>query len=115
LTRELTERTKDFVLAFGERLSAFILSEILNNNDIPAAYLDARKVIKTNQHFGHARVRSEESYQNIRRYFEEIDAQTVPVVTGFIASAQSGETTTLGRGGSDYTASLLAAAMEADS
>jgi aspartokinase/homoserine dehydrogenase 1 len=113
LTREATGRTKDFVLGFGERFSAFIMSEFLNDCDIPSAYLDARKLIKTDQQFGGARVKIEKSYQNIRNYFENADSKKVPIVTGFIASSDADETTTLGRGGSDYTASLFAAALDA--
>lgn len=114
LTRELTDRTHDFVLGFGERFSAFIISEYLSDRGISAHYLDARKLIKTNRHFGSARVFTEETYKNIREYFEGSDPESIPVVTGFIASTESGEATTLGRGGSDYTASLLSAALGAE-
>jgi aspartokinase/homoserine dehydrogenase 1 len=113
LTREATGRTKDFVLGFGERFSAFIMSEFLNDHDIASVYLDARKLIKTDQQFGSARVQIEKSYQNIRNYFVNVDSKKVPIITGFIASSHAGETTTLGRGGSDYTASLFAAALDA--
>ncbi len=113
LTREVTNRTKDFVLAFGERFSAFILSEFLNDHQIASSYIDARKLIKTDQQFGNARVQVDRSYQNIRNQFTDYCSQTVPIVTGFIASSDSGETTTLGRGGSDYTASMLAEALDA--
>jgi aspartokinase/homoserine dehydrogenase 1 len=113
LTREITDRTRDFVLGFGEHFSAFIISEFLNDHQISSSYVDARKLLKTDQQFGNARVQIEKSYQNIRNYFEDADRQKVPIVTGFIASSNSGETTTLGRGGSDYTASLLGAALEA--
>lgn len=112
LTHELTGRTHDFVLGFGERLSAFVLSAALQEQGIDAEYIDARSIIKTNADFGNARVLSAETTQNIREYFENRD--TVGVVTGFIASTETGETTTLGRGGSDYTASLIGAALDAD-
>jgi len=114
LTRELTERTRDFVLGFGERFSAFIISEYLSDSGSPAGYLDARDVIKTNQEFGAARVLFEETYENIRTYFKETDPERVQIITGFVASTTTGESTTLGRGGSDYTASLLSAALQAD-
>ncbi len=112
LTHELTGRTHDFVLGFGERLSAFVLSAALQEQGIDAEYIDARSIIKTNADFGNARVLTTETTQNIREYFENRD--TVGVVTGFIASTETGETTTLGRGGSDYTASLIGAALNAD-
>ena len=114
LTRELTARSREFVLGFGERFSAFIVSEYLSDRDIPASYLDARNIIKTNQEFGSARVLFEKTYANIRNHFEELDLEVVQVVTGFVASTEAGESTTLGRGGSDYTASLLSAALKAD-
>ena len=114
LTRELTDRTRDFVLGFGERFAAFIISDYLVDQGIASEYLDARKLIKTNKEFGSARVNLGETYANIRKHFSEKDKNTVPIVTGFIASTHTGETTTLGRGGSDYTASLLGAGLEAD-
>jgi aspartokinase/homoserine dehydrogenase 1 len=114
LTRELTERTRDFVLGFGERFSAYIISEYLSDTGIAAEYLDAREVIKTNRNFGAARVLFEETYRNIQNYFESADSEAVQIVTGFVASTQSGESTTLGRGGSDYTASLISAALGAE-
>jgi aspartokinase/homoserine dehydrogenase 1 len=113
LTHEATDRTKDFVLGFGERFSAFILSEFLNDHQTASSYVDARKLIKTDQQFGGARVQVERSYQNIRNHFAGANSLTVPIVTGFIASSDTGETTTLGRGGSDYTASMLAEALNA--
>ena len=114
LTRELTERTRDFVMGFGERFSAFIISDFLSDSGIPADYLDTREVIKTDRDFGSARVQFEETYRNIRQRFEEADSDRIQVATGFVASARSGDSTTLGRGGSDYTASLFSAALEAE-
>lgn len=112
LTRELTERTRDFVLGFGERLSALIISKALNSRGVEAEYIDARGHIKTNADFGHARVSLPETYDNLRERLA--GSAAVGVVTGYIASTTKGETTTLGRGGSDYTASLIGAALEAE-
>ncbi|MDR8392165.1 bifunctional aspartate kinase/homoserine dehydrogenase I [Aliifodinibius sp. S!AR15-10] len=114
LTRELTDRTRDFVLGFGERFSAFIISQYLSDKEINAGYLDARKIIKTDKRFGSARVLTEETYPAIREYYKKLDEDSVQVVTGFIASTLTDEATTLGRGGSDYTASLLGAALKAE-
>lgn len=114
LTRELTDRTRDFVMGFGERFSAFIISEFLDDNDTFADYVDARELITTNNDFGSARVLLDETADNIRNHFEEADPDRIQVVTGFVASTGSGEFTTLGRGGSDYTASLISAALGAD-
>lgn len=112
LVRELTNRTKDFVLGFGERFSAFIISEYLKDQGLQAAYLDARELIKTDDRYGGARVLTDESYNRIRKHFAS--HKKIQVVTGFIASTTSGESTTLGRGGSDYTAALLGAALNAE-
>ncbi|MDZ7657848.1 bifunctional aspartate kinase/homoserine dehydrogenase I [Fodinibius sp.] len=114
LTRELTDRTRDFVMGFGERFSAFIISEFLNDTGISADYVDARQLIKTNRDFGSARVLFDETAENICSYFEQADPDSIQVITGFVASTESGESTTLGRGGSDYTASLISAALGAD-
>ncbi len=112
LTRELTPRTLDYILSFGERSSAFILSEVLTYRGTAAKYVDARKVIKTNDHFGSAKLLREETYNNIQELVA--DPTTVYVVTGFIASNRSNFPTTLGRGGSDYTASIFGAALNAE-
>jgi aspartokinase/homoserine dehydrogenase 1 len=112
LTRELTERTRDFVLGFGERFSAFILSHALQSEGIEAGYIDARDLITTDNKFGNARVLKEQTYGQIQDALAQIDG--IGMVTGFIASTETGETTTLGRGGSDYTASLIGAALKVE-
>ncbi len=112
LVREASTRTMDYVLSFGERSSAYIVSQAMNQQGIPSEYLDARKIILTDKTFGSARVNFDKSYNKIAQFYAE--HPKVQVVTGFIASAKGGLTTTLGRGGSDYTASLLAAGLSAD-
>lgn len=111
LVREASARTMDYVLSFGERSSAFIISHALRQVGVQAAYLDARRVIKTDKNFGAAKVDFELTYEKIRQHYAE--HPEIQIVTGFIASAKGGLTTTLGRGGSDYTASLLAAGLDA--
>jgi len=111
LVREASPRTMDYVLSFGERNSCFIIAQILRQSGINASYLDARRVIKTDKTFGNGKVDFELTYQKIREYFSQ--NPEVQVVTGFVASAKGGLTTTLGRGGSDYTASLVAAGLDA--
>ncbi len=111
LVREASPRTMDYVLSFGERNSAFIISYVLRQAGIKAAYLDARKVIKTDKQFNSAKVDFDVTYDKIHTYYTE--HPEIQIVTGFIASAKGGLTTTLGRGGSDYTASLLAAGLGA--
>ncbi len=112
LVREASWRSMDYVLSFGERSSAYIISQTLNAAGIPTEYLDARKIIKTDKNFGSAKVDFEQTYRKIQEYYSE--HPKVQIVTGFIASAKGGLTTTLGRGGSDYTASLLGAGLKAD-
>ena len=112
LVREASPRTMDYVLSFGERNSAFIITYYLRQQGINASYLDARKVIKTDKLFGNAKVDLEVTYSRIREYFTQ--NPEIQIVTGFIASAKGGLTTTLGRGGSDYTASLLAGGLDAE-
>lgn len=113
LIRELTKKTLDFIVGFGERFSAQLLSAALQNHGIDSLYTDTRDLIKTDNNFGSARVLTAQTFQNIQNYFQEND-KNVLVATGFISSTENKESTTLGRGGSDYTASLFGAALEAD-
>ena len=109
LIKELTNKTLDFVQSFGERLSAYIISEAFKQQDVETDFLDTRTVIETDNNFGTAIVDYKKSSENIIQYFNS--CKSLQVITGFIASTPNGETTTLGRGGSDYTASLIAAVL----
>jgi bifunctional aspartokinase / homoserine dehydrogenase 1 len=111
LVKERTLRTLDFVMSFGERLSAFIISEAFVDAGVLCEYLDARSVIRTDNHFGYARVDFEVTNKLIREHYKH--HQELQVVTGFIGTSDSGETTTIGRSGSDYTAAILAGALHA--
>jgi aspartokinase/homoserine dehydrogenase 1 len=111
LVREASPRTMDYVLSFGERNSNFIIANVLTQHGIPSEFLDARSIIKTDKNFGSAKVDLAVTYEKIKAHYAQSDK--VQIVTGFIASAKGGLTTTLGRGGSDYTAALLAAGLEA--
>jgi bifunctional aspartokinase / homoserine dehydrogenase 1 len=119
LIREVSLRTSDYVVSFGERMSNLIIAHVLDESGIPAAFLDARKVIKTDKTFGSAKVDFEETDKLVSEYYRANDNK-VQVVTGFIGSAKGsgkgsdfGLTTTLGRGGSDYTAAIIAAGLNA--
>lgn len=112
LIGELSVRTHDLLVSFGERLSTTLITETLKNRGTEANYLDARKVIKTDENFGFAAVNFELTNELIQQYFAE--NSDLQCVTGFMGSTQKGVTTTLGRGGSDYTASILGAALNAD-
>jgi len=113
LVREVSPRTLDYVISFGERNANYIIAEAMNENDINAAYLDARKIIKTNKDFGAAKVNFKLTDETIQQYYKE-NNDKVQIVTGFIGSDVGGLTTTLGRGGSDYTAAILAGALHAE-
>ncbi len=113
LLREVSKRSLDFVVSFGERNSALILTHAMRQAGLPAEYLDARRVIRTDDHFGQARVHFEQTNALIREHYEQHPG-TIQVVTGFIGSTEDGLTTTLGRGGSDYTAAIVGAALEAE-
>ena len=105
LIKELSAKSLDFVMSFGERLSAYTISEVLIDRGIKANFLDARKIIKTDNSFGQARVNFSLTNKNIISTIN--DKSPIQIVTGFIASSTDGETTTLGRGGSDFTASVF--------
>lgn len=111
LIKELSARTNDFIVSFGERLSTTIVTEALKNRGIDAEYLDARKVIKTDDHFGYAEVIGDLTNELIRKHFAQTNK--LQCITGFIGSTIDGVTTTLGRGGSDYTGSIFGAALNA--
>lgn len=111
LVRECSLRTNDFVLSFGERLCAQLLTALLKRQNVDAEYVDARDVVVTDNKHGGARVLIPVSFERIQK---RIQAPRIYIVTGFIGSSEDGVTTTLGRGGSDYTAALIGAALDAD-
>lgn len=112
LIREITPKTMDVLLGFGERFSAMILAGALNDHDVPSDYVDARDLIRTDDNHGQARVLVEPTWTLIQAGLR--DPERVQVVTGFIAATEEGIPTTLGRGGSDYTAALIGAALEVE-
>lgn len=113
LVREVSPRTMDYVLSFGERNANYIIAMAMTERGIDAEYLDARKIIKTNKDFGSAKVNFALTDAAINEYYTD-HKDKVQIVTGFIGSDVGGLTTTLGRGGSDYTAAILAGALEAE-
>jgi aspartokinase/homoserine dehydrogenase 1 len=108
--QELSAKTKDAILSFGEKCSAFMISRILKSIDDNATFLNASEIIKTDSSFGNARVDTEQTNFLVKNYFENHKDELV-VVTGFIASDDQNRVTTLGRGGSDYTAAIIGAAL----
>lgn len=113
LVKERTARTLDYVMSFGERLSAYIICEAFKAQGHNVEFLDARSVIRTDHHFGYAKVDFETTNRLIQQHFKHHNS--TQIITGFIASTESGETTTLGRSGSDYTAAIVAGALQATS
>jgi aspartokinase/homoserine dehydrogenase 1 len=116
LLGELSARTMDMVMSFGERLSARLIAAIFTANGTEAEYLDARTLIVTNGNFGGARYLPAETHAAIRAFFAAFGKKKPPlqIVTGFIGATAAGQTTTLGRGGSDLTAAIFGAALGAD-
>ena len=116
LLGELSPRTMDLVMSFGERLSARLITAIFTAAGIEAAYLDARSLIVTSGRFGNAQHLSAETHDKIRGFFAPRGKKKPPlqVVTGFIGATEAGQTTTLGRGGSDLSAAIFGAALGAE-
>jgi len=107
------KKYKDSILCFGELLSSKILASNLTENfKIKSEQLDARSLIKTNESFGDAFVYFEKSSGLIQKYYKKINS--LQIITGFLGSSDNEFTTTLGRSGSDYTASIFGAALNAE-
>ncbi len=105
---------RDAVVSYGEQLSSRLLAEVLKAKGVAARQMDSRRLIVTDDEYGAAQPFWEETRGLVRAEIGRvIDSNEVPVMGGFIAASRAGETTTLGRGGSDYTAAMVAAAMDA--
>jgi bifunctional aspartokinase / homoserine dehydrogenase 1 len=113
LLRELSARTKDNVLSFGELLSSRILSAALSAQDVQNNWKDSRDLIISDSRFGHALVDFPATQKKMNAYFHTSPASLF-IVPGFIASDAQGITTTLGRGGSDYTAAIYGNALNSN-
>ena len=113
LVKECTPRIMDYIASFGERLSTYIISEVIKSHGYETRYLDSREVIRTDNRFGNAQVDFPKTNQLINNYFKENPG--IKVITGYIGSTAHGETTTLGRNGSDYTGAIFAGALNAKS
>lgn len=113
LINELSPKTLDKLVAFGELTSSLILTAALNYKGIKATLKDSRDLIVTDNHHTKAGVLYPKTNKNIQTYFSEV-TQDITIMGGFIARTEDGETSTLGRGGSDFTAAIIAAALEVD-
>lgn len=108
LIRDLSERTLDIIVSYGERLSSVIISRIINK----ALHYDSRNFIKTEKQFGKHILNNDLTQELIHATFDNNNFE-VAIVPGFISSNDNGDITNLGRGGSDYTAAILAASLDA--
>lgn len=106
LVRELTAHSLDRICSYGEKLSTTIFAEMLSAMEIANSWYDATRIIKTNSDFGNAAVDMEATAKNLESLLHNEKNKCI-VFQGFIGSDENGKTTTLGRGGSDYTASVL--------
>ncbi|MCU1288630.1 MAG: aspartate kinase [Acidobacteria bacterium] len=113
LLGELSARTLDKIVSFGEILSTGIVSAVMNSRGIENLWKDSRELIKTDSNYGSASVDFAKTNALIKEYFQTAAAKLF-VLQGFIASNPENVTTTLGRGGSDYTGAILAAALDAE-
>lgn len=105
---------KDAIVSYGEQLSSRLLAEVCKAKGLNARQMDARRLIVTDDEYGSATPVWDETEKLIQWELQNlIDAGEIPVLGGFIAASRSGETTTLGRGGSDYSAALVGAALRA--
>lgn len=112
--QELSPKTKDKVVSFGELMSSKIIAAYFADLNTDVAWADSRELIKTDSKFGYANVLKSFTDENIGAYFKSAKAN-VFVAPGFIASNSHGNATTLGRGGSDYTAAIFASALKVKS
>ncbi|WP_461532646.1 bifunctional aspartate kinase/homoserine dehydrogenase I [Sinomicrobium sp.] len=113
LLGDYSSKIKDQILSKGEVISAKLITGILQHKGIKAVFTDTRKLIKTDEAFGNAQPLEKLSKENVLEHFKKHNGDTVHIATGFIASNTKDETTTLGRNGSNYTASLIANFLDA--
>ena len=113
--RDLSPRSSDLIVSFGERMSSVVVAATLEERGIPSVNVDADQVIVTDDLFGAASPLLAETRLKATEVLQPLlAAGTLPVVTGFFGASESGSTTTLGRGGSDFSASILGNAVHAD-
>lgn len=112
LIQELTPKTQDKIMSYGELLSSHIIAAYLKSSGLSIEWTDSRELIRTDNLFNRANVNFTYTNKAIEAHFSQ--GAAVKLLPGFIASNATGETTTLGRGGSDYTAAIVAAALNAE-
>ncbi|MFY0654699.1 MAG: bifunctional aspartate kinase/homoserine dehydrogenase I [Cyclobacteriaceae bacterium] len=110
--KELSNKVKDSILSYGELLSSYMIHEYLKSAGIKNSLMDPKKVIITDNKYGKANVDFKVTTAKIKKYFGDADYPVI--VPGFVSATPRGLTTTLGRGGSDYTATILAGTLRVD-
>ncbi len=113
LLNDLSDKSAARIVSTGEILSSFIITEALKFNGLNAILKDSRDLIKTDSNYSQAEVNYNETFQNIQNFILK-DQSDIIVVPGFMSSDDKGEITTLGRGGSDFTAAIIANAVNAE-
>ncbi|MCY4779896.1 bifunctional aspartate kinase/homoserine dehydrogenase I [Sphingobacterium sp. UT-1RO-CII-1] len=112
--KELSTQSRDLIISFGERLSTFLMSKIMEQYIEQTAYINAVEYIKTDSNFGNAHINEAYTATLIKSLFQD-RSDRLYFVTGFIGSNDENRITTLGRGGSDYTAAIFASVLDASS
>ncbi|MEO0528657.1 MAG: bifunctional aspartate kinase/homoserine dehydrogenase I, partial [Bacteroidota bacterium] len=113
LIGEITPKLSDKIVSYGELLSSYIISQYFLAEQMDVAYKDSRELIKTNNSYGKAVVDFDFTNKNNKTFFSRVPHKII-VLPGFIASSVDGDSTTLGRGGSDYTAAIIAGSVDAE-
>ncbi len=113
LINELSPKTSDKLVSFGELLSSFIIAETMKNRGLSADCKNSQELMITNSNFTKAEVNYATTNANIKGYFKSV-SQQITILPGFVSMSVSGEQTTLGRGGSDFTAAIVAAALQVE-
>ncbi|MCL5128042.1 bifunctional aspartate kinase/homoserine dehydrogenase I [Algibacter sp. L4_22] len=113
LINELSPKTSDKLVSFGEKLSSFIIAETMKNRGLLADRKNSQELVVTNSNFTKAEVDFKVTNANIQDYFKSA-SQNITILPGFVSKSKLGEQTTLGRGGSDFTAAIVAAALKVD-
>jgi aspartate kinase len=114
VVRELSPRSSDAIASLGEQLSSLIVTFAFRNAGMRTEHVDSREFIVTDDSFTHAQPIFDETYRRLRTTVRPLAQASVVVMGGFIGSTVNGQTTTLGRGGSDFSASLIGAGIEAE-
>ena len=114
LINELSPKTTDKLVSFGELLSSYIITEALKERGNNVIRKNSQDLIVTNSNYTNAEVNFSLTNQNIKSFFKD-NEQSIIILPGFISKSEDGEITTLGRGGSDFTAAIVAAALQVNS